>query len=268
MFKRIFIATILISIVAVFLCFNKEKGSVYKFRTTTDIISDPAVNTKGLAALRVSGSRLISLPELAKNLQSVNAPIYIVDPISGVHGYVNGYPDSYFVEHTPHKKPKPWYKNLKYTFRRLYYTGTIDFKRDERWLSAEAAAKHQGYNYFHLSLDVDGKKRFRLEELIRFAEFAESLPQDAWVHAHCIHGCSRTTLVMCTLDMLANAPDVSVADIVRRQYVLGGVDLFDVTPFPNGSYTAADLEARKQIVIDLYNHIVEKKLQKRLATAA
>lgn len=51
------------------------------------------------------------------------------------------------------------------------------------------------------------------------------LPDDAWVHIHCEHGHGRTTVQMVLYDCWRNASQVSLADIIVRQHLLGGVDL-------------------------------------------
>ncbi len=53
-------------------------------------------------------------------------------------------------------------------------------------------------------------------------------PQAVFLY-HCKNGKSRTTLAMCIDDMMANANFVSFADIIQRQYALGGANLFDIT---------------------------------------
>jgi len=60
-----------------------------------------------------------------------------------------------------------------------------------------------------------------------FLEFYRSVPKDAWVHMHCYAGRGRTTLFMSFFDMLRN-PNVPLRDIINRQVLIGGVNLYYV----------------------------------------
>lgn len=56
-----------------------------------------------------------------------------------------------------------------------------------------------------------------------FVAFMRVLPPDAWLHFHCREGHGRTTTFMAMVDMIKNARQVPLADILRRQHLLGGV---------------------------------------------
>lgn len=57
--------------------------------------------------------------------------------------------------------------------------------------------------------------------LNEFISFVRSLPANTWVHFHCAKGLGRTSLYMVFYDMMRN-PNLSLNDIVYRQYMLGG----------------------------------------------
>lgn len=59
----------------------------------------------------------------------------------------------------------------------------------------------------------------------RFVTFVRELDAGTWVHFHCCAGDGRTTTFMVLYDMMRNFKKVSAADIIRRQYLLGGIDL-------------------------------------------
>lgn len=63
-----------------------------------------------------------------------------------------------------------------------------------------------------------------------FLAFYRQLPVDTWLHFHCHAGLGRTTAFMVMVDMLANATRVSAEDIVLRQELLGGLNLFTFIP--------------------------------------
>ncbi|MHC9540102.1 MAG: phosphatase [Vulcanimicrobiota bacterium] len=60
-----------------------------------------------------------------------------------------------------------------------------------------------------------------------FIETSNSMPDNSWLHFHCKAGKGRTTTFLAMNDMIHNAKTVSIDDIVRRQYLLGGINLFD-----------------------------------------
>ena len=59
----------------------------------------------------------------------------------------------------------------------------------------------------------------------RFIDFVRKLPADTWLHFHCEAGVGRTTTFLAMYDMLRNAKRVSFEDILRRQWLLGGLDM-------------------------------------------
>ena len=61
----------------------------------------------------------------------------------------------------------------------------------------------------------------------RFVTFVHGLPANAWLHFHCHGGDGRTTTFMALYDMIRNAQNVSLDDIVARQSVIGQYHLFN-----------------------------------------
>lgn len=59
----------------------------------------------------------------------------------------------------------------------------------------------------------------------RFVSFVQGLYPGTWLHFHCSDGQGRTTTFMVLYDMMRNYKKVSADDIIRRQYLLGGIDL-------------------------------------------
>ncbi len=57
----------------------------------------------------------------------------------------------------------------------------------------------------------------RPEQVKKFVELVDSLPQNAWIHVHCSAGKGRSTTFMAMYDMLKNAKSVSFEDIIQRQ---------------------------------------------------
>src|SRR5262249_3918944 len=64
------------------------------------------------------------------------------------------------------------------------------------------------------------------EHVDDFIYFVLKLPIGAWIHFHCAAGNGRTTTFMAIYDMMHNAKKVSLDDIILRQHLLGGANLF------------------------------------------
>ena len=56
--------------------------------------------------------------------------------------------------------------------------------------------------------------------LIYFVQLVNSELKDNWLHFHCKQGIGRTTTFMIMYDIMKNAKEVSLDDIVKRQVAL------------------------------------------------
>ncbi len=114
-------------------------------------------------------------------------------------------------------------EKTKYIIKDTTWIDVTEVLTEEQAVAKMAASK--GYNmecYRISALD----HCFPVDMVIDdFLVFYRSLPQDAWVHMHCYAGRGRTTLFMAFFDMLRN-PTVSEKDIVYRQLLIGGVNLY------------------------------------------
>ncbi|WP_225729234.1 MULTISPECIES: hypothetical protein [unclassified Nocardia] len=72
-----------------------------------------------------------------------------------------------------------------------------------------------------------------------FVAFVRDLPPDTWLHFHCRAGHGRTTTFMALYDMMRNAKQVPLADILRRQYL--------IDPPHAGTKGAANLEKESAV---------------------
>jgi len=100
--------------------------------------------------------------------------------------------------------------------------------------------------------------RPRDEEVDRFVHFDTTLPQDVWLHFHCRGGDGRTTTFLAMHDIIHNAPQVSVADILTRQYWLGGVKLYGSSGNIKSFKTPFAVE-REQFIQDFYDYVSQVK---------
>lgn len=64
------------------------------------------------------------------------------------------------------------------------------------------------------------------DQIDAFIELVKTLPEDAWLHFHCVAGKGRTGAMMCIYDVMMN-PDVKLKDIAYREHLLGANYLLD-----------------------------------------
>ncbi|MBR4382335.1 MAG: protein tyrosine phosphatase, partial [Selenomonadaceae bacterium] len=67
--------------------------------------------------------------------------------------------------------------------------------------------------------------QFPAPEIVdEFILFVATLPENSWLHFHCQAGHGRTTTFLVMYDIMRN-PELSLEEICRRQYLLGGSNL-------------------------------------------
>lgn len=220
------------------------------FRTMQDpIVSSKSVDLTGLRELHFAGGPLMPLSDLKKRLDTVEGPKIIADGIHGKYGYVQGIPDNYLA----YNKEMPSWKSYIW---RLFYTGTLK-SNPTAIVSGAEAAKLYGFDY--KSFHIGSKYLARDEDIDQFVSFFDTLPENTWVYFHCIHGKGRTSMMLVMADIIRNAPNVALTDIIKRQHLLGSVDLFDTTPWTRGTYATKMLEDRKKFIEDFYEFISQRK---------
>ena len=222
----------------------------YNFRTSKDTIySFQDVDLRGLRNLNISGSDLVRFPELKFRLSHTDGPIIIVDGMSEPHGYVEGIPTVFF--YYLHGEPR-----LKHYIRRWLFTGSSD-DHPEAIITEEEEAIRNGFQY--KKVNIGSAFVSPDPEIDAIVEFFDSVPENAWLHFHCLRGRGRTTIMMVMYDIMKNAPMVSVEDIVNRQHLIGAEDLFNLEVWKTGTYDRNQLEQRKIFIEKFYKFIVQRK---------
>lgn len=218
-----------------------------KFRTMGDPIStQEEVDLTGLREMPYAGGPLISFETLKQKLPSQK--IIVIDGALDKYGYINGIPASYLGY-----KDSP---SLTHYFWRLVYTRTLKIY-PERIISEENEAKNHGLQYIALGI---GSKVTSSDKVIdKFVSVLDHLPLDTSAYFHCHHGKGRTSVMLVMADILKNAPQVALKDIVKRQYLLGSENLFDTTPWTKGTYGKAMLENRKRFLEKFYEFVCQRK---------
>lgn len=167
------------------------------------------------------------------------APIYDVDLRQESHGFADGMPVSWFEERNQANEGKSPDEVLADETARLSglageeTTFAPEEKNDRKRFDAvtctpadvkteKETVEALGFRYARFY--VTDRNKPDAETVEAFLAFVESLPRDAWVHFHCHAGHGRTTSFLVMYDMIRN-PEVPAAEIIERQYLIGGSDL-------------------------------------------
>ena len=218
------------------------------FRMASDdwhVAPDDAPPTRqGLDTLHESGSAQLTADGFALLYNTLSAaapgmPIYVVDLRQESHGFADGIPVSWHEDNNQANAGKTVDEIKADETERLSElvgeTTTFVPKGDsdkkdfeeitltpESVQSEEEVVKSIGFNYMRIY--ATDKACPSNESIEAFLDFVNSLPKDAWLHFHCHAGHGRTTSFMAMYDIIRN-PDVPVEDIIKRQYLIGGIDL-------------------------------------------
>lgn len=199
---------------------------------------------QGLDELRASASGQPSLAALKTLYQTIHerepdAQIYLVDLRQESHGYANALPVSWYIEHNAANAGKnsvdveadevERLNNLRGVDTTFEPLGDADKQTLKpisiipRFMQTERDASEKlGFVYQRFAA---ADMQFPAPEVVdEFITFVVSLPQNAWLHFHCQAGHGRTTTFLVMYDILKN-PDVSLEEICKRQYLLGGSNL-------------------------------------------
>ena len=224
-----------------------EKTLPRNFRTTTDawhieMYYDDG-NHAGLENLNASASGQPSLPSMQvlcdklKTLAKPDANIYIVDLREESHGFADDYPVSFYVEKNRGNYWRGYeeeveleqLESLQGNLTEFVPLGNYDKEHyqavtfaPKKVLTEEQAATQVGLKYFRVpATDM----MFPSPQAVdKFLVFVSSLQENDWLHFHCQAGHGRTTTFLVMYDILKN-PQLSLEDICKRQYYLGGSNL-------------------------------------------
>lgn len=236
------------------------------------------LNTTGLEVLYSSGSAAPSVTNLywLKNSYGKNHPLYLIDLRQETHLEVNGLPVSVFYKQnainwgkTPaqiNTSELAWSKQLSEGKSLLLYELAHNKKGIKslqspislhlKTVSTEEEAAHSvGINYFRLYVpDYHPPSPSQVDS---FLALVNTLPPKAWLHFHCAAGKGRTTTFMVMRDILANASEVSLKDIVTRQAQLGGINLLS-TKSATVPWKVQYRTARKEFIELFYQYVYSK----------
>ena len=205
------------------------------------------INTKGLTDLFISGSANPTLVNFTwlKETYGKKHPVYVIDLRQETHLFVNGLPISVYYK----KNQINWGKDTTEISltehnwsKQLRGAGSIQINqlgrprqglkvpenpltiKIEEAYTEEEVAHEAGLNYFRLTVpDYHPPAPYQVDQ---FLKLIQKIPSNSWLHFHCAAGKGRTTTFMVMRDILTNAKLVSLEDIIARQALAGGIDLF------------------------------------------
>ena len=203
-----------------------------------------------------------ALTELREKISALapGAKLIVVDLRQESHGFANSIPVSWYAEHNAANAGKTVTEVLadeserlkslrgkETTFKPL---GNADTQRLKpvtivpRVLQTEReVCQNLGVEYKRFAA---ADMQFPAPEVVDdFIAFVATLPENAWLHLHCHAGHGRTTTFLVMYDIMKN-PDLSLAEICKRQYLLGGSNLL-VEPEGDDWYARMSRDRAKKI---------------------
>jgi len=202
---------------------------------------------EGMDTLYISGSSQFSEKSFDKMVSKIKeeaaGPIYIVDCRQESHGFMDGMAVSWYSDRNWANKGKlegQVEKDEKARLMASLKTPPVVSDLDDNKkvkesyklavdniLTEKEFVTAKGLKYFRIQ--GTDHSSFTDDQVDDFVKFYKTLPQNAWLHFHCFAGEGRTTQAMVMVDILKNGKNVSLEEIVKRQYLIGGNDAFKVT---------------------------------------
>jgi hypothetical protein len=213
----------------------------------------------GLLFLRVSGSSQPSEKNLIwiKNKFS-KYKITVVDLRQESHGFLNGLPISWHMGRNQINRGKTLSEieqdegsrldelSRKITTGVFNYDGSGEGTSPEVIKINDAVTEKQicaDLELYYLRIPVADYQRPGDNEVDQFIELVRAMDDNSWLHFHCAAGMGRATTFLAMFDMMHNAKYISLEDIVKRQWLLGGIDLLSLPPADAWDYAYAEERA-------------------------
>lgn len=263
---------------AAFLVFDEDPTRVLPkaFRTSNSPYHQQkllAPTRAGLEALHIAGSGQFSERSLLDAIKSMSGEIWIVDLRRESHGFINGLPISWYYSENlsnvdlsskeillkEHKMleglkeidPVPVREIQRKSQGNIIRTTIIEVPVSILETESQLTSKH---NLHYFRLPVSDHHHPDPEMVDHFIDFVNTAPKDAWLYFHCRGGKGRTTTFMVLFDMLKNAKNIPLQEIVTRQYLLGGSDLFNFSDDEDEIWKRDKQIARKAFIEEFYKY--------------
>lgn len=216
-----------------------------RFRMCIDP-ADHQSNIAGLHTLKASASGQFSWNGL-KYMKSVipNETFTVVDIRQECHGFVNGMAISWYTITNDANRDLSQDEVIK--LERLYLDKLIEANEiefdyiegksfqlkhpvtspKEVLSEAELTAK-EGVGYIRFCVTDHHRPSDTVVD--EFISFVKALSSEEWLHFHCRGGVGRASTFILMFDMIRNAKQVSFDDILLRQQMIGGRDMYRLNP--------------------------------------
>ncbi len=247
----------------------------YRDYSNLSAVRKAGVSILGLTELAISGSGQFSEQGLKYILAQKNTkkPVYIIDLRLESHGFIQGIAISWYAirntgnvgrnENEIYAREQ-WllssilHKTVKVYLHKqaaedLVNFGDFESIYVERALSEQQLVEQYGVNYKRVYV-VDHTKP-STATMQDFLQFYRKLPKDAEIHVHCRAGKGRSTTFMIILDILQNAKLVTLEDIIKRNYLIGGTNLANTVFSPEKKWKQELSNNRKEFLQKFYDYV-------------
>jgi protein tyrosine phosphatase len=225
-----------------------NKFKLPKHFRTTDVAlpSNSGVSPVGLQDLHIAGSGEFSALQLQAALQQLHKPIIIVDLRQESHGLINGNAVSWYgyynwanINKTDQQSAADEANKLA-ALKSQQAVIALKVSKKDRSNGVITGGKPVTLTTNNIQSEADlarqyqlGYQRFYVTDrhpptyatVDQFIQFMKQVPPGTTLYFHCRAGEGRTTTFMAMTDMMRNAKQVSLNDIVLRQQLLGGINL-------------------------------------------
>jgi len=227
------------------------------------------MNLTGFSTLHIAGSGQFSALELQAALKELPSRVVIIDLRQESHGFLNGNAISWYGEHDWANRDKTDEDSAADEAQRL-----ADLKQqkmvDVAIIEKKKSGKIQGSDQSSYPVQtVQSEEELAKENNVgyqrlyvtdhlppsravvdQFVTFVNQLPANTTLYFHCRAGVGRTTTFMLMYDILRNAKQVSLNDIITREEAIGGANLFaDKDDAPK---SGPDYKAQRERFIQLF----------------
>ncbi|HSW86100.1 MAG TPA: hypothetical protein VLG49_01215 [Rhabdochlamydiaceae bacterium] len=217
-----------------------------KFRSTSASFLQEGYSSKSLESLHASGSAQFSKNELGELLKKIKRPhLIVIDLRQESHGFLNHMAVSWFCPKNWINKDKTIEQIEQEELQLLNHLSqqheVMIYKRRPKEdhtiqdgiptivksvMSEQELCNHV-FNVGYFRITVADHTRPDDAAIDRFIQFITTLPPFTWLHFHCSAGEGRTSTFMSMYDMMRNAKELSLEEIFKRQFDLGGVCFLD-----------------------------------------
>jgi hypothetical protein len=203
-------------------------------------VGQPILNITGLNRLNISGSGQFSEGTFLNMLHSFAfspKKLIVIDLRQESHGFINGKPVSWTdgnnyanICKTKEEVESDEYQRLQLASQAQQIVIDPLEKPDKLAVCTIKIEKElvESIGAIYIRLPVSDHKRPCDDVVDQVVELVKNITPDYWIHVHCKGGRGRTTTFLTLFDITKNAHQVSLNDILVRQYLIGGIDLTQI----------------------------------------